>query len=127
MLRHAPSEDGQASVELALCLPILVVLIALLVEAGGLATDHVRLWHAAREAARVAVVEPDASQARTAAEHVGLDGIEIMIEPATDARVRGEPLRATAIYRPAGRVPLIGRLLTGIVMRAEATMRIERP
>ena len=127
MLDERRSQHGQATVELALCLPILAVLIALLVEAGGLATDHVRLWHAAREAARVAVVEPDASQARSAAERVGLDGIEITIEPATEARVRGEPLSATVIYRPAGRVPLIGRLLTGIVMRAEATMRIERP
>ena len=127
MLRRARSQDGQATVELALCLPILAVLTALLVEAGGLATDHVRLWHAAREAARIAVVEPDESQARSAAERVGLDGIEITIEPAMDARVRGEPLSATVIYRPAGRVPLIGRLLTGLVMRAEATMRIERP
>ncbi len=127
MLCQVHSEDGQASVELALCLPILAVLIALLVEAGGLATDHVRLWHAAREAARVAVVEPDESQARSAAERAGLEGIELSIEPATDARVRGEPLSATVTYRPAGRVPLIGRLLTGIVMRAEATMRIERP
>ena len=127
MLGQARSEHGQATVELALCLPILAVLIALLVEAGGLATDHVRLWHAAREAARVAVVEPDVSQARSAAQRAGLDGIEITIEPATDARVRGEPLTATVLYRPAGRVPLVGRLLTGIVMRAQATMRIERP
>lgn len=127
MLRRTRSEYGQATVELALCLPILAVLIALLVEAGGLATDHVRLWHAAREAARVAVVEPDPSQARSAAERAGLAGIEVTIEPTTDARVRGEPLTVTVIYRPAGRVPLIGRLFTGVVMRAEATMRIERP
>ena len=127
MLCRVRSQDGQATVELALCLPILAVLIALLVETGGLATDQVRIWHAAREAARVAVVEPDESQARSAAERVGLDGIEISIEPATEARVRGEPLSATVVYRPAGRVPLIGRLLSGVVMRAEATMRIERP
>ena len=127
MLRQARSEDGQATVELALCLPIVAVLIAVLVEVGGLATDHVRLWHVAREVARVAVVEPDESQARSAAERVGLDGIEITIEPGTDARVRGEPLTATVVYRPTGRVPLVGRLLTGVVMRAVATMRIERP
>ena len=102
MLGQARSEDGQATVELALCLPILAVLIALLVEAGALATDHVRLWHAAREAARVAVVEPDISQARSAAQRAGLDGIEITIEPATDARVRGRSSRR----RSSGTCPL---------------------
>ena len=113
--------------ELALCLPILAVLGALLVEAGGLATDHVRVWHAAREAARVAVVEPDEAEARAAAERTGLADIDMTIDPGSEARVRGEPLTVTVTYRPAGRVPLIGRVLDAIVMTGRATMRIERP
>jgi Flp pilus assembly protein TadG len=121
------SADGQATIEVALCLPIFALLIALLVEAGGLATDSVRLWHAAREAARVAVVEPIEAEARAAAERSGLAGIETTIEPGIDARVRGEPLTVTVTYRAGGRVPLIGRLFHGIVMSAAATMRIERP
>jgi Flp pilus assembly protein TadG len=125
--RRPRSADGQATIEIALCLPILALLIALLVEAGGLATDRVRLWHAAREAARVAVVEPIEAEARAAAERSGLPGLEMTIEPGIDARVRGEPLTVTVTYRPGGRVPLIGRLFHGIVMRAAATMRIERP
>lgn len=127
MTRPRRGEEGQATVELALCLPILALLGALLVEAGGLATDHIRVWHAAREAARSAVVEPDEAEARTAAERTGLAGLEMTIDPGVDARVRGEPLTVTVSYRPAGRVPLIGRLLTGIVMTGTATMRIERP
>lgn len=127
MSRRLRADAGQATVELALCLPILALLGALLVEAGGLATDHVRVWHAAREAARIAVVEPHEAEARAAAERTGLAGIEMTIDPGIDARVRGEPLTVTVSYRPAGRVPLIGRLLDGIVMTGTATMRIERP
>ncbi len=127
MSRLRRGEGGQATIELALCLPILAVLGALLVEAGGLATDHVRVWHAAREAARIAVVEPNAAEARAAAERTGLDGIEMTIDPGIDARIRGEPLTVTVAYSPAGRIPLIGGLLDGIVMTGSATMRIERP
>lgn len=121
------SDRGQATIELALCLPVVALLIAMLVEAGGLATDHIRLWHAAREAARVAVVEPDGSEAQAAAAGVGLDDVEMTIEPGVDGRVRGEPLTVTVSYRPRGRVPLIGELFRSMTLTAAATMRIERP
>ena len=121
------SDRGQATVELALCLPVLAVLLAMLVEAGGLATDHIRLWHVAREAARVAVVEPNEAEARAAAARVGLGDVEMQIDPAIDGRVRGEPLTVTVSYRPRGRVPLIGELFRSITLTAAATMRIERP
>jgi len=127
MPRGLRSERGQATLELALCMPVFALLMAMLVEAGGLATDHVRLWHIAREAARVAVVDPDEAEARAAAARVGLDDVDLDIDPGVDARVRGEPLTVTASYSPNGRVPLIGELFRSLTLRATATMRIERP
>lgn len=120
-------DEGQATVELALCLPVLVVLMMGVTWVAGIATDHVRLWHAAREAARVAAVDHDPEQVEAAALAGGLDDLDVTIDPAPDARVRGEPVMVTVSYRPAARVPLLGSLGGGLVMSARSTMRIERP
>lgn len=124
---RARSQGGQATVELALCLPLLALLAGALVEVGCLAVDHVRVWHAAREAARVAVVDPDPSAAVEAAGRSGLEDLQIEIEPEPGARVQGDPLTVTVSYVPRAAVPVIGALFRGIVMRAGATMRIEQP
>jgi Flp pilus assembly protein TadG len=120
-------EDGQATVELALCLPLLALLCAGLVEASLLALDQVRVWHAAREAARAAAVEPDPAAARDAAGRTGLDGLEVTVTPAQEERSPGRPTTVSLAYRYDGRVPLLGAAFEGVVLRAEATTRIERP
>lgn len=121
------ADDGQATVELALCLPVLAVLLTIVVWAAGFATDHVRLWHAAREAARVAAVDADEQQIEQAAAAGGLAGLVVSVEPRPDARVRGEPVTVTVTFRPAADLPLLGALARGFVMSARSTMRIERP
>ena len=123
---HA-AERGQSTIELALCLPLVALLMAAVIEAAGLATDHVRVWHAAREAARVAVVDPDVSAIREAASAGGLDGLDLAVEPRPEERVRGEPLTVKVTYLAGSHLPLIRRFFAGITMHASATMRIERP
>lgn len=56
--RGRAGEHGQASVELALVLPVLAALALLLAEVGLVAKDYVLVAHAAREGLRVAVVDP---------------------------------------------------------------------
>jgi Flp pilus assembly protein TadG len=60
-------EQGQATVELALLLPLLVLLTLGLVQLGLLAHDRVALTHAAREAVRTAVVDPSPDAVHAAA------------------------------------------------------------
>lgn len=55
------SDRGQATVEFALVLPLLVVCIAGLVWVGQVITLQIRIEHAAREGARAAAVEPDSA------------------------------------------------------------------
>lgn len=121
------AEDGQSTVELALCLPVLAIVLGFVVEVGLIAGDQVRLWHAAREAARVAVVDSDRQAALDAAERSGLSGLEISIEPAPEFRVQGRPLTVQIQYSPPGRVPVVGTIADGVSLDAEATMRIEEP
>ena len=121
------NERGQATVELALCLPLVALLLAAVVQVGLLVADQARLWHAAREAARTAVVEPDPNAARQAVRRVGLDHVDVGIVPEPAHRVQGKPLRVSLSYRPPDRVPLLGKLVRRVELRAAATMRIEQP
>ena len=121
------STKGQSTVELALCLPALSFVLALVVEVGLIASDQARLWHAAREVARVAIVDPDESVARAALVRSDLENVEMSVEPSAGTRVRGRPLEVDLSYRPRGHVPLVGELFSGLELHAEATMRIEEP
>lgn len=120
-------ESGQATIELALLLPVVVFLALVLVQIGLLASDNVRLWHAAREAARVGSVDDDPTAIRDAADRSGLSPISVRVEPVPQDRVQGEPLTVYVTYRPVTRVPLLGRLMGGLEMSATAAMRIEQP
>jgi hypothetical protein len=120
-------QAGQATVELALCLPFVALLLAALVEVGMLAGERARLWHAAREAARVAVVDPDPAAARAAAERTGLEPLSMSVDPTPAYRVQGRPLTVSLIYHPDSPVPLLGAVLRQASLRADATMRIEQP
>ena len=121
------SQRGQATVELALLLPVVALLAWTLVEIGAIAVDNVRLWHAAREAARVGAVDADPSSIRDAAEASGLRPLELAVDPNAEERIQGEPLTIRVVYRPSSTVPFVGSLFEGIVLTADATMRIERP
>jgi hypothetical protein len=120
-------ERGQTTLELALCLPVIAVLLAGVVETGVVVSDQARLLHAARDAARVAVVDPDPAAARTAAEDAGLQPLDLSVSPEPRYRVPGHPLTVSLTYSPAARIPMIGSLFAGLQMHASATMRIEDP
>lgn len=125
--RRPPPSGGQATLELALCLPVVAFVLAAVAETGLLVGDQVRLWHAAREAARSAVVDPDPDAPRQAVVSAGLEEAEVHVVPTGPARSAGEPLTVRLSLRPGGRTPLVGTLFNGIELHAEATMRIELP
>lgn len=120
-------ERGQSTVELALSLPLVVVVLAIVVQVGAVALDHVRLWHAAREAARVAAVDADVGTITRAAESSGVTPLDVKVEPQDLYRRQGEPVTVTVTHSPAVRIPVIGALVDGMQLRATASMRIEEP
>jgi TadE-like protein len=121
------TQRGQATVEVALCLPIVVLLVGVLVQIGIVVADQARLWHAARETARVAVVDPDPVHAREVARSLGLAPVDVSIDPPPVYRRMGEPLTVSLSFRPTAGVPLVSKLFSGITLQSEATMRIEQP
>ncbi len=120
-------ERGQATVELALCLPLLALLLGAVVEIALIAVDEVRVWHAAREAVRAAAVDPDPRAAKLAARSSGLAGVDVLVSPEPRERSPDEDVTATIDYLHEPRVPLVGLLFRRVRLHAEATMRIEQP
>ena len=118
-------QRGQATVELALGLPLVLLGVLLVVQVGLVVADQVRVVHAAREGVRVVAVDDRSGAARRAA--LGAAGLT----PARTAVAvgdRGPPgstVRVAVTYRAPTDVPLAGAHLPDIALHARATMRVE--
>jgi len=116
------AEAGQATVELALVLPVVVVLGLVLVQATLVLRDQLMVVHAAREAVRAASLDPDPARARTAAEAV-LPGAAVRMGRRPPV---GEMVAVEVHYRSPTAVPLVGPLLADPALTARAVMQVER-
>ncbi|MHB1090426.1 MAG: TadE family protein, partial [Ilumatobacteraceae bacterium] len=56
---HKYGDNGQATVELAVVLPFIVLLAAAFIQCGLIVADQLAVWNAARSAARAAVISAD--------------------------------------------------------------------
>ena len=112
--------------ELALVLPLVMVLLLGVVQMGLLVRDQILVVHAAREAAREAAVEPAAGAPRRAAlASSTLDDSRLTVE--TSGRgAPGSRVRVEVAYRASTGVPLFGAAMGDVTLRASATMRVER-
>jgi hypothetical protein len=115
-------ERGQATVEFALVLPVLVLALLAVLQVALVVRDHVADVHAAREAARAASVDPDPSRAIRAAHHT-LPGAHVHISrrPAV-----GEPIAVVVTYESHTSLPLVGPLFPDPTLRSRVVMRVER-
>ena len=122
--RH--DERGQATVELALLLPLVALLLLAVVQVAVVARDQVLVAHAAREAVRAAAVDPDVDAARRAAEQAGPLAADRLGVEVTGRDGVGSRVRVVVSYTVPTRLPLVGRALDDVTLTASATMRVER-
>ncbi len=119
-------QDGQATVELALLLPLVALLLLALVQVAVVARDQVLVAHAAREAVRAVAVDDDVDAARRAAERAGplaADRLEVEVSGRDGV---GSRVRVVVRYRVPLRLPLVGGAVGDVELRSDATMRVER-
>jgi Na+-transporting methylmalonyl-CoA/oxaloacetate decarboxylase gamma subunit len=115
--------SGQATVELALVLPVLVVLTLVVVQVGQVVRQHVVVIHTAREVARAAAVAPDAPTTAEVADRHGLEAERLAVEVAPPDD--GGYVLARVRLLAATDVVLVGPLLPDVPLSAEAQMRAE--
>lgn len=119
----APRESGQASVEMALLLPVLVLLCLLVVQVVVVGRDRVLLVHGTRAAARAVVLEPTEASARDALARHGPSGDAVTVELSGD-RSPGGMVTVTVRARPTT-VPIVGRVLAGVVLTERLAAVVE--
>lgn len=121
-LRACPRERGQATVEFALVMPLVVFLLFAVLQTALVVRDYVAVVHAAREAVRAASVDRDAGAPGDAARRVLRDArVEVGSRPAV-----GEPIRIEVTYTSHTDLPMVGLLFPDLDLRATAVMRTER-
>jgi Flp pilus assembly protein TadG len=121
---HHHDEAGQATVEFALILPFVVLMLLAIVQVGFVARDYVRVAHASREAARAASVDPNGDRSRDVVRHL-LGDADVQIERAGSGAI-GDPITATVKFRAKTEVPVIGALIPDVEISESTTMRAER-
>jgi Flp pilus assembly protein TadG len=123
---HAGRVDrGQATVEVALMVPLVALLALGVVQVGVLVHDQLLVTAAAREAVRAAAVSADDADARRAAGTVGhLDPARLRVEVSRESG-EGGLVQVRVSYAAATAVPLAGALLPDVTLSAPAVMRAE--
>ncbi len=126
-MRSRTGDEGSATVEFALLLPILLLVLLALVQVGVIARDQLVLTQAARAGARAAAVQPDEADVRAAtlAAAPGLDPARLGIDVLRTG-TRGTPVTVAVRYDVDVAGPLAGWLLpAALTLHSSATMRQE--
>lgn len=132
MSRLDPAK-GQATLELALVLPILILLLFGIVEFGRIFNASLTIAQAAREGARVGAVggsdEEIVSAVKAVAATLDLDKLQVNVDPPESSpglRVRGGRLRVEVDYSVTLVAPVIAEFIPNpYPLQAVAVMRIE--
>ena len=120
---RAQRDRGQAAIEFAIALPVVVVLVLGIVQLVVVVRDQLAVELAAREAARAASVsaDPQAAAARAADEATTLRPLAVATS------VDGDRVTVSVAYVSATDVPLVGAFIADITVTADVTMRREPP
>jgi Flp pilus assembly protein TadG len=114
---------GQATVELALVLPVVIMLLLAVVQVALVARAQVLVAGAARDAARAAAVAGDPDAARRAAlDGSGLDPARLTVE----VEIGDDVVRATVRYRDDTSVPLVGAVVGDVTLQSTVVMQREQ-
>jgi Flp pilus assembly protein TadG len=122
-VKRSNSDAGQATVEVALAVPLLVIVMLFGVQIALVIRDQIATIAAAREAARAVVVADgktnvaDAAVARTVALNPSRRSVKVSIN--------GQLVTATVTYRSPTDLPLVGIFIPDITVHGSATMALE--
>ena len=122
-MRLRADDRGQAVVELALVLPLIVLFVLGALQVALVARDQLAVEYIAREAARAAAVSADPGGAASAAARrvANLTPIDVAVS------VSGDVVRVRVRYVNATDVALVGAAIHDVTLEATAAMAWEPP
>ncbi|MGH8898504.1 MAG: TadE/TadG family type IV pilus assembly protein [Egibacteraceae bacterium] len=116
-------ERGSQTIEFALVVPAVLLLLVLILHAGVMAADLVTAQGLAREAARAAAVSDDMAARAAARDAAGRRPVEVTFTPASGVRAPGDLVTARLRLRSRA----FAAFGVPIWLPAQATMRVETP
>ena len=119
---RARSDHGQATVELALVLPLIFAMLVLLFQVALVARDEILVTHAARDAAREATLTPDPKRIAAAVRRT-LPGATVRIVRRGGV---GDPVEVTITYVSRTDLPLVGVFVPDLSLHGRSVMRVEQ-
>lgn len=117
----APGESGSQTIEFALVLPAVLLLLVLVLHAGVMAADLVAAQGLAREAARAAVVADAVAAQAAARAAAGRRSVEVTFTPASGSWAPGDLVTARLRLRSRA----FAAFGVTVWLPAQATMRVE--
>jgi Flp pilus assembly protein TadG len=122
--------DGQALVEFAIILPILLLILMGIVEFGMMLNSYLTVRNASREGARTAIVGSSDLEIKnlilTVSPTLNNTDLTVNITPSSGSRKSGDALMVEVKYNYHLTVPIISGIFANvIVLDAQTTMRIE--
>jgi len=115
--------EGQATVELALTLPVVAFLLLVVVQVTLVVRDHLLVTHAARAAAREAAVDRRPAEVLRSA-RAAAPALKPAAVTTETSYIRGSPgiVTVSVIYDAATDLPLVGPLLPDLRLVAKASL-----
>lgn len=129
-MKRLRNQKGQALVEFAVVLPVLLLLVMGIAQFGMLLSSYLTLENAAREAARAGIIGSTDTEIEevitTSSPNLEKEKLTIDITPSEGSRTSGESLTVNLTYKYDLTVPVISSLFGNVVeLNAETSMRIE--
>lgn len=121
--RH--SEAGQSTVEFAIILPMLLLVLLGLLQGALVIRDSLALANAARIGARAASVDPRASAVQESLHRSGIEIPEQAIRLSPEAQTGS--IGTIQISRPLTKVPIVGVALNSVVLSERMSFFVEGP
>ncbi|MDS0525888.1 pilus assembly protein [Clostridium sp. SHJSY1] len=129
-MKSLKNQNGQALVEFAIILPILLILVMGILQFGMMLNSYLAIENATREGARAGIVGKSDFEIKNMiiAMSPSLDpqNIVITINPTENSRKSGDTLVVKITYNYELTVPIISSLFNNvIVLNGQTSMRIE--
>ena len=123
-------KEGQAMVEFALVLPILILILFGIFEFGMIFNSYLTINAASREGARVASVGADDAEIASTVVNftptLDSSNISVAVTPDDTIRTHGDSAKVSVDYVHSVNTPIIRNIISNtITLHAETTMRVE--
>lgn len=124
------NKKGQSMVEMALVLPVIIILLLGMVEFSRIFGAYLLVAHASREGARMASIGRTDDEVRTNITNkvnaLDVSNLQVILTPEDNARITGEDVKVCVKYKLIIYAPVISSIVSNpFEMEVNTYMRVE--